>query len=115
MGKAAARVKRTTKFKSDPVVDQLAVVNARGMMLGHIIGIGWRLALMVLVPIFVAVQLDKKFDTAPSLSLAAFFIAVFGAGVLIARTFQDITRQQALDDARQAKRAQRKKKRSQNA
>lgn len=114
MGKAAARAKRTSKFKSDPVLDQLAVANAKGMFFTNLFSMGWRLALMVLIPIFVGVQLDKRFDTSPSLTLAAFFIAVFGASLLIARTYQDITRQQLLDEQKQAKRKLRLRKRRKN-
>lgn len=99
MSKSAVR-KKTTKFKGDPVAAQLAVVNARGMMVSNIIGMGWRLALMVLVPIFAAVQLDKKFDTKPSLTLAAFFIAVFGAGMLIYKTYNQMQAEQLLADAK---------------
>lgn len=75
MSKTAVR-SRTTKLKGDPVAAQLAVVNARGMMVSNMLGMGWRLALIVLVPIFIAVQLDKKFNSSPSLTLAAFFIAL---------------------------------------
>lgn len=110
MGKAAAR-KRTTKFKSDPVLDQLAAANAKSMLFANMFSMGWRLALMVLIPIFAGVQLDKKFDTSPSLTLAAFFIAVFGAGLLIARTFNEMTRQQLMEDEKAAKRKLRLRKR----
>lgn len=114
MSKSAVR-RKTTKFKGDPVVNELAVINARGMFFSNLLGMGWRLALIVLVPIFAAVQLDKKFDSKPSLTLAAFFIAVFGAGMLIARTYNDMARQQALDDAKAAKRKQRRLIRRKNA
>lgn len=110
MGKAATR-KRTTKFKGDPVVDQLAVAQARGTFFTELFGIGWRLALVVLIPIFIAVQLDKKFDTAPSLTLAAFFIAIFMAGMLIAKTYSQIQADQLVADMKAAKQ---KRKRSQN-
>lgn len=115
MGKKAAASKRSTKFKGDPVLDQLAVVNARSVLTENLIGMGWRLALMVLLPIFIGVQLDKKFDSSPSLTLAAFFIAVFGAGVLIARAYSEIQAEQQLEDARKAKRSKRKVNRSTNA
>lgn len=108
MSKKSGVRKKTTKYKGDPVVNELAVINARGMMLSNILGIGWRLALIVLVPIFVAVQLDKKFDTKPSLTLAAFFIAIFGAGVMIAKTFNELSRRQMLDDAKEEKRKKRR-------
>lgn len=112
MGKAAAQ-KRPTKFKGDPVLDQLRVIDARNMLIVNIFGMGWRLALTVLLPIFVGVQLDKKFDSTPSLTLAAFFIAVFSASLLIYKTYNEMTTLQAIEDARKAKRAA-KRKRSKN-
>lgn len=103
MGKRAIR-KRTARIKSDPVMDQLNTVSARSMLVGNIVSMGWRLALTVLVPLFLGVQLDKKFDTAPSITLAAFFIAIFGAGLLIAKAYSQIQTEQALEDAKQEKR-----------
>ncbi len=114
MGKAAARKRTTTKYKGDPVLDQLTAIDARSMLMGGLVGMGWRLALMVLVPIFIGVQLDKRFDSSPSLTLAAFFVAIFGAGVLIYNTYSEINAQQAIEDARQAKRTK-KRKRMNNA
>lgn len=110
MGKAAAS-KRTTKYKGDPVLDQLAVIDARSMFFTNLISMGWRLALMVLVPIFAGVQLDKRFDSTPSLTLAAFFIAIFGASVMIYKTYLEMTERAALDEANKSKRT-RKTKRS---
>jgi hypothetical protein len=57
--------------------------------------IGWRLAIMILLPLFIGVQLDKKFDSSPSITLAAFFIAIFGAGVIINKTYKEINAQTA--------------------
>lgn len=112
MGKAAAQ-KRTTKFKGDPVLDQLKVVSARNMLITSLFSMGWRLAIMVLLPIFIGVQLDKKLNSAPSITLAAFFIAIFGASMLIYKTYNEITTLQNIEDARAAKRAK-KRKRSNN-
>lgn len=111
MGKAAS--KRPTKFKGDPVQDQLKVINARSMLVTNMISMGWRLAIMVLLPIFIGAQLDKRFDSSPSLTLAAFFIAVFGASMLIYKTYNEMNTLQAIDDARKAKRSM-KRKRSTN-
>lgn len=88
MGKAATR-KRTTTASSDPALDHLARFGSGGMLFNASLAIGWRLAIMVLLPLFIGVQLDRRFDSAPSLTLAAFFIALFGAGMLIYRTYQE--------------------------
>lgn len=110
MGKAAkTRKVRQAKFV-DPALDQLAVLDARNMLVNNLFSMGWRLALTVLVPIFVGVQIDKKLDSSPSVTLAAFFIAVFGASLLIYRTYSDMTAQQLIADAKKAKRSKKSKR-----
>lgn len=113
MGKAKPR-KLKSSAPSDPVLDELAVIDARGMFYGSLFGLGWRLAIMVLLPIFLGVQLDKRFDSSPSLTLAAFFIAVFGAGVMVNKMYKEINAEQALADQKSAKRTK-KLKRTNNA
>ncbi len=83
--------RQSSKADEDPVVDRLAAANAKSVLLGNLFSMGWRLAVTVLLPIYVGVQLDKRFDSAPSLSLAAFFIAIFAAGLLIYKTYQEMT------------------------
>lgn len=103
MGKAATRKKRTTSKTGDPVVDQLAVVGARNMFVSNLFGMGWRLAIIVLAPIFIGVQLDKKFDTKPSFALTAFFLSIAAASWLIYRTYSEMQREQMLKDTKQSK------------
>lgn len=110
MGKT--RTAKTKRSKTgDPVVDQLAVIDAKNMFVGNLISMGWRLACMVIIPIFAGVQLDKHFDTKPQLTLVAFFIAIFGSGVLIYRNYVDMQREQTLSEMKKSKR---KLKRSAN-
>lgn len=92
MGKAAAeREKRTTTNEGDdPAMNYLAAFDAKSQLLMASVNIGWRLALTVLIPLFIGVQLDKKFNSTPSITLAAFFIAIFGAGVIINKTYNEI-------------------------
>lgn len=106
MGKAATR-KRTTIKNSDPALDYLSMYSARNMLFTNLIGMGWRLALMVLIPIFIGVQLDRRFDSEPSLTLAAFFVAIFGASMLIYRTYAEL-----MADAAEAERTQSKRKKT---
>ncbi len=101
MGKAAAR-KRTTIKNGDPALDHLAMFDARTMMLGELVTMGWKLALMVLIPIFIGVQLDKHFDSKPSVTLTAFFIAIFGASMVIYKTYNRLNAQAALDEAKRS-------------
>lgn len=77
---------------TDPVVDKLAVIDARSFMLSQMINIGWRMAIMVIVPIFIGVQLDNKFDTKPSFTMTAFTLAMLGSGYLIYTTYLELQR-----------------------
>jgi len=76
-------------------VDQFLGASAKTALLGNVFSMGWRLALTVLLPIFVGVQLDKRFGTSPSLTLAAFFIAIFAASLLIYKTYVEMTAEES--------------------
>ncbi len=102
MGKAASSKQTTTK-NSDPALDALAMFNARNMMVSEIVTMGWKLAIMILIPIFIGTQLDNRFDTKPSFTLAAFFIAIFGASLLIYKTYNELNAQAALEEANNSK------------
>lgn len=100
------------KKYTDPAVDQLAALNARNLFFGGLVSMGWRLAVMVLLPLFIGVQIDKRFDTSPNFTLGAFFIAIAGASYLIWKTYARLQREQLLADLKKSKR---KTKRSLNA
>lgn len=93
MGKINSLKKRPKSKFVDPALDQLTVIDARSMLITNLISMGWRLAIMVLLPIFIGIQIDKKLNSSPSVTLAAFFIALFGAGILIYRTYVELTPQ----------------------
>ncbi len=48
----------------------------------------WQLAVVVLVPIIGGFELDKKLDTLPALTIAGFFIAMAGMGMVVWRQLQ---------------------------
>ncbi|MBA2279583.1 AtpZ/AtpI family protein [Candidatus Saccharibacteria bacterium] len=98
MGKTATR-KRMTSNANDPAQDYLTMFDARSQLVAASLNMGWQLALTVLIPLFIGVKLDQRFDTSPSLTLTALFIAIAGSAVLITRTFKDMSQQQALVDA----------------
>lgn len=84
-------------------MDKLAVYEARSILFGSMISIGWRLAIMVLLPIFIGTRLDERFDTSPSYTLAAFFIAMMGSALLIYRTYNDLQREALMNEAKKSK------------
>lgn len=48
----------------------------------------WQLAVVVLVPVIGGFQLDQKFDTLPALTIAGFFVAMGGMGLVVWRQLQ---------------------------
>ena len=48
----------------------------------------WQLAIVVLVPIIGGFELDKWLDTLPALTIAGFFMAMTGMGLVVWRQLQ---------------------------
>lgn len=92
--KQAAAKRRVTTTAQDDVERYAAVVSAKQQFITAAFDMGWRLALMVIIPIFIGVKLDDRYDTSPSWTLAALFVAVFGAGLIVYKTVSDVNRAQ---------------------
>ncbi|QQS64926.1 AtpZ/AtpI family protein [Candidatus Saccharibacteria bacterium] len=82
--------KRKLALGNDPALAYLPEFDARNELISNIAGIGWRMALMIIVPVIAGIKLDEKLNSKPSYTLAAFFIAIFGCGYLINRTYKQI-------------------------
>lgn len=76
-------VKRVKQVKKDEVDAYLARVNARSMFVGSSLNMGWRLAVMVVIPIVFGVKLDEYYKSEPSYTLTGIMIAAFGACVVV--------------------------------
>lgn len=85
-------VKRAKRRRSarDPALDYLPVFDARAQLFNSMLSIGWRLALSVLIPVFTGIWLDNRYDTKPSFTLSAFFIAIFLSGLMIAKMYKEL-------------------------
>lgn len=73
----------------------MAVLSARKDFINATLNMGWQLAFTILVPVFIGAKLDDKFNSSPSYTLAALFIAIGFAGAVVARTLKQITKEQA--------------------
>lgn len=93
MGKLSHLKRRHKKISSDPAVDQLAQISASNMFFSSLVGLGWRLGIMVLLPIFIGVKIDERLDSSPSVTLSAFFIAVFMASLFIFKTYSKMNKE----------------------
>jgi len=95
---AAADVEKQVAQTADPLAaraQQYAAVNAaRNKFVDASIGLGWRLALAVLVPIFIGVQIDKHYGTAPSYTVAAVLLGLGLSVVIVWKSVKEITRQE---------------------
>jgi len=104
MGKAAA-TKTTTSAEAD-IQQAMKTLNAKQQFIGATMNLSWRLALTVIIPVVAGIKLDKHFDTSPSLTLAGFFLAVFGACLAVWGTVKEVNKLQAEED-KQANRRKR--------
>lgn len=52
------------------------------------VDMSWRLALAVLVPIFIGIQLDKTFKTGSTLTVVGLLLGMVGMGFVFWRTLQ---------------------------
>ena len=56
------------------------MVDARQLFFSEVIGLSWKLAFTVLIPLIGGIQLDKKFNTEPLLTLSGLTLAfIFGS------------------------------------
>lgn len=88
MGKAAAKSKTTTTTAVSDLEQYEAAMLAKQQFLTTALNMGWQLAVAVLIPLLIGIWLDKKFNSSPSYTLAAFMIAVFFGSMVVWRTVQ---------------------------
>jgi F0F1-type ATP synthase assembly protein I len=81
----AARV----KSKNIDEVERLAAAAvAKQQFISSAVDMGWRLALVVIIPVFLGTWLDNKYHTEPSYTLASLMIATAGAVWVVASTIK---------------------------
>lgn len=81
----------------------LDVFNAKQKFFTSALNMSWQLALTVVIPVVGGVKLDQRFDSAPSLTLAGFFLAAFAACVVVWNTVRDLNNSQAEEDKKENK------------
>ena len=82
--------------RSDGSAARLAQISdAKQQFVDAAINMGWQLAITILVPVFIGVQLDKHFNSSPSYTLAALFLAVFMSCTVVWKTIKGVSRPQA--------------------
>lgn len=87
MKKAAGRTTTTI----EDMERSMLVMSARQDFLDAAFSMGWQLALTILIPVFIGVQIDKRFDTSPSYTLTALFLAIGMGGYVVAQTIKKVS------------------------
>ena len=88
--KKAAQTTKPATPADDGVENAGARAAAKGVFVSSVMDMGWKLALTVLIPVFIGVQIDKKYHQAPSFTLAALFIAIGGSAYIVYKTIQNL-------------------------
>ncbi len=94
MSKTAAN-KKTTTANEDEIERYAAAMSAKQQFISASLDMGWRLALTVLVPVFIGAWLDRRYDTSPSWTLTALFVAIGGAALVVWKTINAVNKDQA--------------------
>lgn len=98
MRKAAGK---TTNI--DDMEQNLAAMAAKRQFLMASSNMGWRLAVMVVIPIVGGVKLDDNFNSAPSFTLLGLMLAAVAGGSAVWATVKEISRQQSQEDNESSK------------
>lgn len=81
-----SKVSHKGSTKPKPPADKS--YNATSEFLGAALNMSWQLAIVVLVPILVGSQLDKRLDLSPTMTIIGFIVAMAGTGVIMWRQLQ---------------------------
>lgn len=90
MGKPNNQSKKPNVVAKDRIDESLAVFVARKSFITTSVNMGWQLAITIIVPVIIGVQLDKRLDSAPSYTLAALILAVGMSVVVIGKTVKEV-------------------------
>lgn len=85
-----------TSVQADPVQQSLdSALNAKRLFVVSTINMGWQLAGMVIIPVFIGVKLDQRYDSSPSYTLAALVLAVFGSIIVVKNNINAVNKELA--------------------
>lgn len=100
--------KSSAKKVNSPRVEMSAeriarIAEAKQQFLSFALNMSWQLAVTILVPVIIGVQLDNHFDSAPVWTLVALSLAVLMACGVVAKTLHAVKIAQAGSKKRNSK------------
>jgi hypothetical protein len=104
MGTKAGR--KTTTTATDVPQGYFPAFDARSRLITTTVNMGWRMAIMIVIPIIIGLKLDERFGTKPSYVLTGFFLAIGGCAYMIYNEYTAINAESALlfPDTKKSKR-----------
>ena len=83
--------KKVTSPRVETSAERLAsIADAKQQFLASALNMSWQLAVTIIVPVIIGVQLDDHFKTSPSYTLGALFLAVFMASGVVVKTVRGV-------------------------
>ncbi len=96
MRKAATKKSVTTT--EDVVQQRLFALGPKQQFFSAAMNMSWQLGGAVLIPVFIGIKLDDKFNTSPLSTLAAFVVACIGSVMVVNKTVKQVNQDQAKDE-----------------
>lgn len=88
--------KKVNDPRTEMSADRLArIAEAKQQFLASALNMSWQLAATIIVPVFIGVQLDSRYDSSPQWTLVALFVAVVMAGGVVWKTLNLVKTKQA--------------------
>ena len=78
------------------------VLAAKSRFFAVTLGMGWRLAITVLIPLIAGIKIDERFDSSPAYTLAGFMLAVAGGAVVVWDSVVQVNKEQADEEQAEA-------------
>ena len=100
-----AGVTKTPEASTDKSGQQfdMDVFAAKSRFFAATLGMGWRLALTVLIPLVAGIKIDQHYNSSPSYTLAGFMLAVAGGAIVVWDSVKQVNQEQAEEEAEEAK------------
>lgn len=104
MKKAAGRKSTVT---NDAISKEIELVtrmtDARQLFIASTLNLSWRLALSVLIPLIGGIQLDKKYDTEPLMTLLGLLVAFVLGSLAVWATVKEVNELQSTSNKQNSK------------
>lgn len=101
MGKSEA-TKKAAPAQGD-IEQYFDVIDAKQLFITEVFGLSWRLAIAVLLPLIGGIQLDKRYDSEPILTLIGLVIAFILGSITVWTAVKKVNELQAIQPNRKTK------------